>query len=177
MTARSTDIGEAITALPDRVAFTTTAREAAATIGGESVAPAGARDHDGARTMVLLDALDRLDDAAVMRIAAIVMASSLDVTSPVVDTVGARLAVRPEWSGEGNATFFDLVRDREVARAMLEEVAGERTARAHTTATGKLMKEIIGNALTGHGRTKVDGWLPRWLKFPRRQYTKRPLQA
>lgn len=60
---------------------------------------------------------------------------------------------------------------------MLAEVIGTREADSYLTATGTKKKDIIRMALTGNGRTKVDGWLPRYMRFPQARYTERPMIA
>jgi ParB family chromosome partitioning protein len=71
--------------------------------------------------------------------------------------------------------LFDLIRDKEVLSAMVEEVAGKQTAASYLTATGAKKKEVIRNALEGKGRPKKEGWQPRWMLFPQAQYTRRRL--
>jgi len=60
---------------------------------------------------------------------------------------------------------------------MLAEVIGEAAARSYITETGSKKKAIIRKALAGEDRTKVEGWLPRYLQFPQVGYTDRPLTA
>jgi ParB family chromosome partitioning protein len=108
-----------------------------------------------------------LDDAAVMRIAAFFTAQSLACGSDVVDDVGAHLNAdaRPHWQPDD--TFFELIRDRATVNAMLTEVAGEAVARGNIAEKAKTQKRIIRDYLSGtNGRTNVEGWLPRWLRFP-----------
>jgi len=56
---------------------------------------------------------------------------------------------------------------------MLAEVIGQREADCYLTATGTKKKEIIRMALTGISREKVEGWLPRYMRFPQSGYTER----
>jgi len=57
---------------------------------------------------------------------------------------------------------------------MLAEVAGKDIAEANAKETGKTKKQIIRDYLTGtNGRAKVEGWVPRWLRFPSGSYTQR----
>ena len=39
--------------------------------------------------------------------------------------------------------------------------------------TAKVQKKIIGDCLSGEGRPKVDGWLPRYMAFPAEGYAGR----
>jgi ParB family chromosome partitioning protein len=66
------------------------------------------------------------------------------------------------------------IRDREVLDCLLAEVAGERVASGNATETGKVKRQIIRDCLDGaNGRAKVEGWVPRWLRFPASGYTTR----
>lgn len=56
---------------------------------------------------------------------------------------------------------------------MLREVAGDMTADAHVTSTAKVQKKIIADCLSGEGRSKVEGWLPRYMAFPAQGYAGR----
>jgi ParB family chromosome partitioning protein len=57
---------------------------------------------------------------------------------------------------------------------MVEQIAGKTVAEANAKATGKVLKTIIRDCLTGqNGRTKIEGWVPRWLQFPASGYTER----
>ena len=49
---------------------------------------------------------------------------------------------------------------------MLTEVIGARAADSYLTATGTAKKEVVRKALAGDGRSKVTGWLPRYMAFP-----------
>ena len=178
MTTHSGEIAAAIDMLPDRVAYKKLADETAEKLGHEPGSPLiETRDLKGERITAVFEQLTQLSDAQVMKLLAAVMAGTLEPGTPLVDTLGTTLAVTPTWTGEGNTTFLDLVRDREVTRAMLRDVSGEAAERANYTATGKLMKEIITQSLTGNGRRKVSDWMPPWLRFPQAQYTKRKLKA
>lgn len=57
---------------------------------------------------------------------------------------------------------------------MLAEVAGKQTASIHLTETAKMQKDMIGHCLAGTGgRKTVEGWKPRYFRFPMQAYTKR----
>lgn len=56
--------------------------------------------------------------------------------------------------------------------AIVAEVAGEEVTSANAKDTGKVLKGIARDHLTGsNGRTKVEGWVPRWMAFPPAAYT------
>jgi ParB family chromosome partitioning protein len=113
--------------------------------------------------------LETLGDDAVMRIAAFFMARSLQSGSDVVEEVGTRLAVDARATWQPDDAFFDLIRDRATANAIMSDVAGDAIAKANIAEKAKTQKQIVRDCLTGaNGRTKVEGWLPGWLEFPQR---------
>ena len=66
------------------------------------------------------------------------------------------------------------MRDKPAINTMVAEVAGKRAAQAHAASTAKVQKDVIKACLSGaNGRTKVDGWMPRYMRFPMQGYTKR----
>lgn len=74
--------------------------------------------------------------------------------------------------------FFDLIRDRQVANAMLREVGGKRQADGNVAEKVKTQKAIIRDFLDGaHDRRQVVGWVPKWLAFPASSYTARPFET
>jgi hypothetical protein len=57
---------------------------------------------------------------------------------------------------------------------MLAEVVGQTVANENVGETAKVEPGILRNCLTGsNGRTKVEGWVPRWMVFPPSSYTDR----
>jgi ParB family chromosome partitioning protein len=60
---------------------------------------------------------------------------------------------------------------------MLIEVIGETAANSYLTEPGTKKKAIIRRALAAEGRSKVEGWAPRYVAFPQRGYTSRDLKA
>lgn len=115
-----------------------------------------------------------LDDARVLSILAIVMGETLWARSEIVDLLGAHLAVDMASVWQADDTFFDLIRDREVLLAMVEEVSDKQVVAGNIKEPGKVLKTIIRDCLNGDkGRTKVEGWVPRWMRFPASGYTSR----
>ena len=125
----------------------------------------------------MLAKLMELSDKDVLRILAVVMAETLASGTALIDALGQRLAVDVAKHWQPDDTFFALVRDREAVGGMLAEVIGAREADSYLTATGTKKKEIIRMALTGTGRAKVEGWLPRYMRFRQGKYTERTLGA
>lgn len=136
----------------------------------------GAGHRDGSETLeALFLRLTALDDEAVLRVLAFVMAESLAAHTPVVDMLGQKIGtdMRQWWTPD--QAFFDLLRDKAAINAMLHEVAGEVTANAHVASTAKVQKKIIADCLSGDGRAKVEGWLPRYMLFPAGGYCGSPV--
>ena len=111
-----------------------------------------------------------LDDEQVLRVLTFAMAETLAAHTEVIDTLGKFLDIdmRAWWTPD--QTFLDLMRDKGAINAMLREVAGDATADAHITSTAKVQKKIIADCLSGDGRKKLDGWLPRYMAFPAGNY-------
>lgn len=129
-------------------------------------------DPDGATA--LLPKLLKLDDGQVLAILAIVVGETLDARSDMVDALGIHLAVdmAPVWQADD--ALLDAIRDREVLIAMVEEVTGQAVAEANAKESGKVLRSILKDCLTGtNGRAKVEGWVPRWMRFPASSYTTR----
>lgn len=112
-------------------------------------------------------------DAEVMRVLAYVMAETLAAGATVVEALGSFLAVDMRNYWQADDAFFDLLRDKQAINAMLRHVGGDHVADANVSATAKLQKQIMRDYLSGDGRPKVDGWLPRYLEFPFAAYAGR----
>lgn len=175
--ATSEAVATVVSALSSQAEFAAE-REAARQLLGldDGDAPLAAPD-GGARTATVLAKLMQLSDKDVLSILAVVMAETLAMGTDLVDTLGATPTVEVAAHWQPDDTFFELLRDREVVGAMLAEVIGETAAATYLTDTGTKKKALIRKALAGDGRTKVEGWLPRYLRFPQGQYTERPLLA
>jgi ParB family transcriptional regulator, chromosome partitioning protein len=89
------------------------------------------------------------------------------VLGPLLGTDMAKV-----WQADD--ALLDLIRDREVIGCVLADVAGDTVATANEAATGKVKRGIVRDCLTGeNGRTKVEGWVPKWMAFPPAAYTER----
>jgi ParB family chromosome partitioning protein len=115
---------------------------------------------DDERTLKIFQRLLRLKDAQVGRIATFVMAETLAVGSAVTDGYGAYAKVKPREHWTPDATFFDLLRDRGAANAMLAEVAGKTAADKLVSAKLKDQRAALANA------AKDTDWCPGWMRFP-----------
>ncbi|WP_321164064.1 hypothetical protein [Sphingopyxis fribergensis] len=58
--------------------------------------------------------------------------------------------------------------------ALVAEVGGAEVAAANAKEKGATLKAIVRDHLHGtNGRTKVEGWVPKWIAFPPAAYTAR----
>jgi ParB family chromosome partitioning protein len=121
---------------------------------------AGRAYHDSGLTMKVFQRLLKLKDADVARIAALVMAETLNSGDAVVDAFGlhAKVNVRDHWAPD--QTFFDLMRDRASVNAMLAEVAGKKTADSKVSAKLKDQRTALAAAAA-----EAPAWVPEWLRF------------
>lgn len=139
----------------------------------ESIVPRQ-RDWSAARSMAaIFDALMHMEDRTVLRILAYVMAETLEAQTGTVEALGRLFGTDMKNWWTPDASFFELLRDKEAVNAMLREVAGDMTADAHVASTAKVQKKIITDCLSGERRAKVEGWLPRYMAFPASGYTGR----
>ena len=117
-------------------------------------------------------------DADVLAVLAVVMGETMEAGGAVVEAVGTYLKVDMAGLWTPDDAFFDLLRDRQVANAMLREIGGKKVADGNIAEKVKTQKGIIRDHLTGaNQRPKVDGWMPKWLAFPAARYTARRFAA
>jgi ParB family chromosome partitioning protein len=165
---------ESVETSPAEALFDTKRREALALLGFDGEAPTVL---GGGRMESMADLFERLlalADEAVLAVLAVVMGETLHAGSPAVDAVASEIGVDMAQYWQADDVFFDLLRDREVLVAMVEDVAGARVAEANAKEKGKTLKGIIEAHLAGaDGREKVEGWVPRWMAFPPSAYTER----
>jgi len=128
---------------------------------------------DDYRVAVIFAKLLTLPECDVHRVLAFIMAETLQASTAVVEALGSHLTVSMADYWQPEDTFFDLLRDKTVINAMLKQIAGKRIADGNVTATGKVQKKVIRDFLTGsEGRKKVEDWLPGYMAFPFKAYTK-----
>lgn len=149
-------------------------REVLALLGFDAEAPTvlgGARFGD---LTELFQRLLALADEEVLAVLAVIMGESLASGSEVIEAVGVHLGVDMASLWQADEALFELIRDKEVLGAMVAEIAGPGVAAANSGEKGKTLKTIIRDCLAGeNGRPKVEGWVPRWLRFPASAYTER----
>jgi ParB family transcriptional regulator, chromosome partitioning protein len=129
---------------------------------------------DSYQTCLIFARLLTLSDEDVRRALALVMAETLEASTCLMEAVGFHLKVDLSQSWRPDDTFFDLIRERAVTNALLDDVAGKAIADANLSEKTKLQRQIIRDCLAGaNGRSKIETWLPRWMTFPPRSYTDR----
>src|SRR3546814_3152664 len=100
----------------------------------------------------LVERLMELPDPVGMEVAAVVMAETLATGRDLIETLGANLSVDMAHYWTVDAAFYECLRDREVATAILAEVGGEAVASANAKEKGKTIKGVIADCLTEIGR-------------------------
>lgn len=172
------EIGTAVAGLASETAFAKKRTKAARMLHSETDgALIVAHDVSGTRTVETFARLIDMSDAQVMQVLAVVMAETLGVGTGLIDMLGRHLGVDCLRHWQPDEPFFALVKDRETVTGMLVEVIGETAANSYLTETGTKKKAIMRKALLGDGRTKKEGWTPRYLAFAQGQYTSRPRAA
>jgi ParB family transcriptional regulator, chromosome partitioning protein len=129
----------------------------------------------GSSSLVPLVArLLELPEPIVLEVLAVVMAETLASGSELIETLGITLGVSMADYWQADQAFYDLLRDKEVATAILAEVGGSAVASANAKEKGKVIKSVISDYVTGtNDRPKVEAWVPRWMAFPPAAYTER----
>ena len=166
-------VTESVETSASEAAFDAKRREVLALLGYDAETPT-VTDGEGEGLAALFAKLAKLDDASVMTILAVVMSETLDARCDLVDLLGQHLAVDMAKVWRADDAMLDLVRDREVLLALVEDVAGAKVAEDNAKEKGKTLKTILRDCIAGaNGRPKAEGWVPRWLRFPASGYTAR----
>ena len=127
-----------------------------------------------ANLVAVVTRLLELPENVVLDVSAVVMAETLASGSELIEMLGVSLGVNMAGYWQPDQAFYDLLRDKEVATAVLAEVGGSSVAKANAGETGKVIKGVIADCLTGeNGRKKQEAWVPRWMAFPPSAYTTR----
>ena len=127
---------------------------------------------DDYRVAEVFVTLSKLSDDGVLRVLAVVMAETLQSGTAVVELLGQHLNVDMRDYWEPDDAFFDLLRNKAAVNAMVRHIGGKRVADGNVTVTTKAQKKIIRDFITGDGRKQVKDWLPRYMEFPFKAYTK-----
>jgi len=171
--AGSETVTESVETSASEAAFDAKRREVLALLGFDAETPT-VTGGEGEGLAALFAKLSALSDAEVLCVLAVVMSETLDARSDLVDLLGQHLSIDLAKVWQADDVLLDLIRDREVLLAMVEDVAGGKVAEANAKEKGKTLKIILLDCLAGaNGRPQVEGWVPRWLRFPASGYTAR----
>jgi ParB family chromosome partitioning protein len=172
--AASNEISESARACPSETRFDEKRRAVLDLLGfdAESATVTGGYDGDHGLAGLFLRLLE-LPDPALLDVAAVVMGETLQAGSALIEVLGPLLGTDMAKVWAADDTLLDMIRDREVLGAVLRDVAGDTVAKANEGATGKVKRRIVRDCLTGNGRPKADGWVPKWMAFPPAAYTER----
>jgi ParB family chromosome partitioning protein len=174
-TARGEAVAESVESSAAEAAFDERRRAVLAVLGFDADAPTvtGGNGDEWGVAGVFARLLD-LPDPALFDVIGIVMGETLASGSAVVEALGLHLGTDMAGWWQADTAFFDLIRDREVLTRIVAEVAGETVASANAGEKTKTMKAIVRDHLDGtNGRAKVEGWVPRWMRFAPSAYTAR----
>jgi len=170
--ARSDAIAESAENSPAEAVFDASRRAVLALLGVDPDAPTVIGADRNAP--VLFQRLLTLSDAEVMAVLTIIIGETLACGGDMIEAVGRQIGTDMAVYWQADAAFFSLTRDREVLGQLVAEVAGDSIAAANKSETTKVLKAIISDHLTGeNGRSRVTGWVPRWMRFPPSAYTER----
>jgi ParB family chromosome partitioning protein len=171
---RNPAMSESIETSAAETAFDERRRAILAVLGFDAESATVVHDRYGSDIVPLVHRLLDLPDAVVLEALALAMAETLAIGSDLIEVLGPELKVDMAAYWQADQAFFDALRDREVMTAILAEVGGQAVAAANTQEKGKVIKGVLADCLTGaNGRSKVDGWVPRWMAFPPSAYTER----
>jgi ParB family chromosome partitioning protein len=114
--------------------------------------------------------LQALLDADVTRIQTFLMAESLSMNSPLLDTLAQTMETNMADHWTPDITFFELIRSKQVLNAMVGELAGTTVAKANIAETGKTQRTILCECINGSRAPIVSNWTPPYMGFPSQSY-------
>ncbi|WP_417519739.1 ParB/RepB/Spo0J family partition protein [Minwuia sp.] len=172
-TSRNEAVAESVAASPAAALFQAEQNEIRALLERpEGEGPLTRPGHEVAPTVELFARLLRLDDADVGRVAALVMAETLEAGSAMVEAAGNRLQTDPAQHWQADRGFFQLIRDRTVMQAILTSIGGTQVADGNAAEKLKTQRRIALDLAEGtNGRAMAEGWLPGWMRFPAERVT------
>jgi ParB family chromosome partitioning protein len=173
--AASDAIAESVEVSASEAAFDKARRTVLDLLGFDTETPTVVGGYDGDHGVAGLYArLAMLSDDEVMSILPIVMGETLAVGSAEVDLLGQVTGTDMRTCWNDTTVLPELIRDKQLLNAVVDEVAGTDVAEAIAGATTKVQRGILVDCLTGsNGRDRQEGWLPRWFAFPPSGYTDR----
>jgi len=168
-------IAESVETSASEAAFDEKRRAVLALLTFDADSPTVTGGYDGEHGLAGLFArLLQLPDEAVLEVLAVVMGETLEAGSELVEMLGPLLGTDMSKLWQADDALLDSIRDRELMDALLTEVAGAAVASANARETAKVKRSILRDCLSGeNGRAKVEGWVPKWMRFPASAYTGR----
>ena len=144
-----------------------------AVTGGPASADAAlsGRGYGEGQTAEAFGRLLELSDEQVLKVLAVIAAEALVAGSGLAERLGEWLEIDMRQCWRPDDTFWDLLTDKAALAGIAAEVGTAPSAKA----TGKELRGLIRRRLNGEGCQPVEGWLPRYLEFPTRGYTDRPV--
>ncbi len=118
--------------------------------------------------------LQAMEDEPGLRLHTFLMAESLEVYSPLIDTLAEVMKTHMAAHWQAESLFFELIRDKRVLNAMVCEFAGDNAAKEHVTATAKTQRAILTACLDGTRAPADPDWQPRYMAFPQGSYRADP---
>ncbi|OWQ98203.1 ParB/RepB/Spo0J family partition protein [Sphingopyxis witflariensis] len=171
--AKDDDVRESVEVSRAEAVFDEKRRAVLALLGFDAEEPTVT----GGNSMPLADLFQRLldlPDRALMDVIAIVMGETLLAGGAAVDAVGLHVGIDMAAWWSADDAFFEGLRDKAVLTALVADVGGADVAAPNAKEKGATLKAIVRDHLNGsNGRTKVKGWVPRWMAFPPAAYTER----
>ena len=171
--AKDDDVRESVEVSRAEAVFDEKRRAVLALLGFDAEEPTVT----GGNSMPLAELFQRLldlPDRAVVDVIAIVMGETLFAGNAAVEAVGLHIGIDMAAWWSADDAFFAGLRDNEVLTALVAEVGGDDVATANAQEKGATLKAIVRDHLDGsNGRTKVEGWVPKWMAFPPAAYTER----
>ncbi|MFZ5615856.1 MAG: ParB/RepB/Spo0J family partition protein [Pseudomonadota bacterium] len=155
---------ESVAASKSEAAFATERREIAALLDMDEAVRLAGGNGDQHRLAQVFARLMALSDEDVTRILVFVTGEILAPGHAAIDCIQKviRFGIA-DWMTPDEA-FFDLLRDRKIAGAMLRDIAGSEVAAANADQPLSVQKAIIRDYLIGaNGRAAVPNWRPAWL--------------
>jgi ParB family chromosome partitioning protein len=173
--SRNADVTESAEGCPAEAAFDTERRAVLDLLGfsrEEPTVTGGNQDDHGVAGLFLR--LLALPDDVVLRLLPVIMGETLVAGSAAIEALGTTIGTDMANWWTADSAFFDLLRDKAVLTRIVAEIAGETIASANADEKGKTLKRIACAHLDGEdGRTKVERWVPRWMRFAPSAYTDR----
>ena len=169
--AASVENGAALAAFAEaRRAAANGLADAAEWLGSGDAALSGRGHGEGHAAEVFARLLESSDEE-VLKVLAVAAAETLVAGGGLAERLGELLQIdmRAHWRPDD--TFLDLLTDKDALTRIAAEVGAAPSAKA----TGKELRASIRRRLNGEGCPPVEGWLPRYLEFPARGYTERPV--